>query len=112
MRLRAHWTPHTVLVRPYEGEGGNGPVWGAQITRSPATGDGVYTEDVVEVVTDASGAEVVSSGRVHLSFADAPPAGSLITVWPGMSFAREAAVIRVSRFEHPRWPGYAVAYLR
>lgn len=112
MRLRPHWTPHTVRVRPFEGEGGNGPIWGDDVVRSPETGDGVYVEDVVEVVTDQSGAEVVSSGRVHFSFEDAPPVNSFITVWPGTAFERKAVVVKVSRFDHPRWPGYAVAYLK
>lgn len=57
MRLRAHWTPHTVKIKPFAGEGGNGPVWGTEVTRSPATGDGVYVEDAREVVVDASGTD-------------------------------------------------------
>ena len=111
-RLPAHWTLHTVKVRPFQGEGANGPVWGTQVTHSPETGDGVYVEDAREVVVDASGTEVVSETRVHMSFEDAPPVQSLVTVWPGTAFEREAPVVKVSRFQHQRWPGYAVVHLR
>lgn len=112
MRLPTDWTPHAVLIDPYGGEGANGPVFGEQVILSPETGNGVYTEDVQEVITDSSGREVVSSGRVHCSFEDAPLSGSRITVWPGRPFERTSIAIKVSRFEHPDWPGYGVVYLK
>lgn len=106
-RLPARWTPHTVLVRPFLGVSGAGLVHGLQ---EPLTG--VYVEDVREVVLDDQGTEVVSNTKVHMSFDDAPREKSLVTVWPGTPFEREAPVIRVARHHHPNWPGYAVANLR
>lgn len=106
-RLPARWTPHTVKVKPCTGIGGDGPVYGEQYTLSPETNTGVYVEDVRELVRDDTGAEVVSSTRIAMSFEDAPPEKSLITVWVGTPFEREALAVRVSRHQHPNFPGYA-----
>jgi len=111
-RLRAHWTPHTVTVTPYLGQGSRGAIYGDPVSYSPATGNGVYVEDSREVVVDTSGTETVSETKVHMSFEDAPATGSRVRVWVGTPHEREAPVIKVSLFEHPRWPGYAVVYLR
>lgn len=111
-RLPAYYTPHTVHVEPYEGEGGNGPVFGESMTFSPADGNGVYCEDSQELVRDMAGREVVSMGKVYFSFEDAPAVESRVTVWPGSVHERTSTVLRVSRFEHPDWPGFAVVYLR
>lgn len=111
-RLRAHWTPHTVTVIPFLGHGSSGPINGEPVRYSPDTGNGVYVEDSREVVVDNSGTETVSESKVHMSFEDAPATGSRVRVWEGTPHEREAPVIKVSLFEHPRWPGYAVVYLR
>lgn len=113
VRLPAEWTPHSVTVLPYTGEGANGPTWGTLLSFSPTTGNGVYVRDIHELIVDDTGAEVVSSGSVRFSFDDATfGPQSKVTVWEGRPFSREAAVIKVSRFEHPDWPGLAVVYLR
>lgn len=106
-RLPSRWTPHRVTVRPFRGVGGAGPIYGVPYDLSPDTGTGVYLEDARDVVIDADGTEVVSSTRFFCSFEDAPPEKSLVTVWVGTPFEREAPVVRVGRFEHPNWPGYA-----
>ena len=111
-RLRAHWTPHTVTVTPYLGQGSRGAIYGPPVKHSPETGNGVYVEDSREVVVDASGAEAVSETKVHMAFDDAPATGSRVRVWEGTPHEREAPVIKVSLFNHPRWPGYAVVHLR
>ncbi|OJX94083.1 MAG: hypothetical protein BGO96_09765 [Micrococcales bacterium 73-15] len=111
-RLPASWTPHSITVKPYLGDGANGATYGPPITLSPSQGTGVYVEDVQELVTDTAGREVASSGRVHMSFQDVPLAGSLITVWVGTPFSREAEVVKTARHYHPAWPGYGIAYLR
>jgi hypothetical protein len=86
---------------------GAGPIYGETYELRPQDGRGVYVEDVREVVLDADGAEVVSSTRVAMNFEDAPPEKSLITVWLGTEFEREAMAVKVSRHAHPNWPGYA-----
>lgn len=101
-RLPAYWLPHTVTVRPFEGVGGDGPIYGA-----PTSQNRVYVEDVREVVIDSSGVEVVSNTRFLCDFAAAPADQSLVTVWPDTTFEREALVVKVSRFQHPLWPGFA-----
>lgn len=106
-RLPARWTPHTVIVRPFRGVGGAGPIYGDQYPLRPEDGRGVYLEDAREVVLDSDGTEVVSSTRFFCNFDDAPPEKSRVTVWVGTPFEREAPVVRVARFEHPRFPGYA-----
>lgn len=106
-RLPAYWLPHTVVVRAFEGIGGAGPILG-----DPVEQDRVYTEDVREVVIDSDGTEVVSNTRFFCDFDKAPPEESLVTVWPGTGFAREAVVVKVSRYQHPLWPGYAEVRLK
>lgn len=111
-RLPARWTPHTVAVRPFAGIGGSGPIYGETYTLSPADGRGVYLEDAREVVLDSDGTEVVSSTRFFCNFEDAPPEKSRVTVWVGTPFEREAPVVRVARFSHPEFPGYAEVRLK
>ena len=112
MRLPARWTPHKVLVKPFVGTGGAGPIYGEQYALDPAAGKGCYVEDVREVVVDDEGSEVVSNTKVICNFDDAPPEQSLITVWPGTAFQREAPAVRVSRYEHPEFPGFAEVRLK
>jgi len=111
-RLPARWLPHRVTVRPFQGVGGAGPVYGDPHDLDPADGRGVYLEDAREVVIDSEGTEVVSNTRFFCQFADAPPEKSVVTVWVGTAFEREAPVVRVARFEHPRFPGYAEVRLK
>lgn len=106
-RLPAQWLPHTVTVKPFRGVGGAGPIYDPEYVMDPADGRGVYLEDAREVVLDSEGTEVVSSTRFFCNFDDAPPEKSLVKVWVGTPFEREAPVVRVGRFHHPAFPGYA-----
>lgn len=106
-RLPSSWVPHTIVVEAFEGTGGAGP-----ILADPVTQDRVYTEDIREVVVDAEGVEVVSNTRFFCDFDQAPPEQSMITVWPNTPIARRALVVKVSRFEHPSFPGYAEVRLK
>lgn len=106
MRLPRVWTPHTVTVSELHGEGALGQIWS-----TPATVPNVYVEESQEVVRDAAGREVVSSGRVVFNLDDAPLPGSLVTVWAGTKHERAAKIIRVAKYDHPAWPSYAIAYL-
>lgn len=106
MSLLPDWVPHTVKVQPFLGEGANGPVWGPETTLG-----NVYVRDIHEVTVDASGAEIISSGRVYFNLPDTPAVGSRVRVWVGTQFERVATVVKVSRAEHPYWPGLGTAYL-
>lgn len=105
-RLPSRWTPHTVRVTPFLGEGGNGPIWGAPV-EVPA-----FVEDVAEVVVDRSGTEVVSGTKVTLNFDDAPAEQSRVAVWLDTTHERTAPVVSVARNEHPNWPAFAVLRLK
>lgn len=107
MRLHRSWTPHTVKIAAYEGEGANGPI----VADAVDVAD-VYVKDVAEVVVDSDGAEVVSRATVRLNLDDTPPIGSLVTIWPGMAREHTARVFKVSHHEHPQWPGLGTIYLR
>lgn len=108
MRLDPEWTPHTVGVQRYEGEGGNGPIWADEVDVAD-----VYVRDLHELITDASGTETVSSARVYFNLTDTPPLGSRIRIWRGdPQFERVAPVVKLSRADHPAFPGLGVAYLR
>ena len=106
MRLDSAWTPHTIGVESYGGEGGNGPIFDSVTEVAD-----VYVRDLHETIIDASGAETVSSGRVYCNLADTPTLGSRVRIWAGTQFERVAPVVKVSRADHPQWPGLGVAYL-
>lgn len=106
-RLPKYWLPHTVIVKRFEGVGAGGPIYS-----KPLEQDLVYVEDVREVVTDRDGVEVVSNTRYFCDFDQAPAEESLVTVWPETGFARETVVVKVSRYQHPLWPGFAEVRLK
>jgi len=85
---------HTVTVRPLTGSGGMGSTYG-----DPVAVLGFVLEES-KLVRDASAAEVVSSTQVYCAFDVAAPPGSLVTVWPGTAFEREATVITAA---HAHW---------
>jgi len=85
---------HTVTVRPYQGSGGMGPVWGDPVTVA------AFVLEESKMVRDASASEVVSSTQVYCAIDVAAPPESLVTVWPGESFEREAQVITAA---HSHW---------
>lgn len=106
-RLYKIWTPHTVEVEPYLGEGANGDVHGPKETVSD-----VYTKDISEVVTDDNGAEAVSRATVRFNLDDTPAKGSYVTIWPGTKRAYRAKVFKVSHHDHPDWPSLGTVWLR
>lgn len=104
--LPARFTPHEVSVRALTGTTGTGPSFADPVV-VPA-----FVVDEVQMVRDATGAEVVSSTQVHCGFAVTAPPGSLVTVWPGVAGEREAEVISSTRAAHPRLPAYQSLALR
>lgn len=101
------WTPHSVEVVPYEGEGANGPISG-----EPKLIDGVYVKDQAEVVATETGEEIISRSTVWFNLKDLPRVDSKVVVWPGTPQQYEARVFRTSRLEHPGWPNAGKAWLR
>lgn len=87
MAWGAFWYPHQISIRDLTGSGGMGTTYG-----SPRT---VAAEvlDEQTLVRDADGREVVSSTRVTLPLPEHVPLGSLVTVWPGEPYEREAEVL-------------------
>lgn len=107
MRLPKFFTPHTVQLEPYLGEGANGESWGPVVDQPD-----VFVEDVTEKVVDDTGAEVVSRGRVTFNIDDAPLMGSYVTVWSGTVHERRSRIFKLALNDHPAWPGFAIGYLR
>jgi len=56
--------------------------------------------DEQTLVRDADGREVVSSTRVTLALPEHVPLGSLVTVWPGLPYEREARVLSAAVNPH------------
>lgn len=107
MRLYKSWTPHTVEVEPYIGEAANGSIVGEKVTV-----EDVYVRDVSEVVTDDTGAEIVSRAKVYFNFEDTPHTGSKVTVWPDTRHEKIGIVFKADLADHPEWPGLGVAWLQ
>lgn len=101
------WTPHTVQVEPFQGEGANGVILGEKVTV-----EAVYVRDVSKVVTDDSGAEVVSRAKVYFNFDDTPRVGSRVTIWPGSTQEKSGIAFKQNLTNHPDWPGRGVVWLR
>jgi hypothetical protein len=83
----AFFYPHSVSIRNLTGSGGMGTTYGAPRTVA------AEVLDEQTLVRDADGREVVSSTRVTLALPEHVPLGSLVTVWPGESYEREAEVL-------------------
>jgi hypothetical protein len=83
----AFFYPHTVSIRDLTGTGGMGDAYG------PPRIVSAEVLDEQTLVRDAAGQEVVSSTRVTLGLPEHVPLGSLVTVWPGQPYAREARVL-------------------
>lgn len=107
MRLPKSWTPHTIDVEPFLGEGSNGIVLGPK-----ERVEDVYVRDVSEVVTDDTGAEVVSRAKVYLNFEDTPLTGSKVTIWPGTRHAKTGTIFKADLADHPDWPGRGAVWLK
>lgn len=87
MTWGAFWYPHTVSIRDLTGTGGMGDTFG------PARTVPAEVLDEQTLVRDADGREVVSSTRVTLALPEHVPLGSLVTVWPGQPYERQARVL-------------------
>ncbi|UFU03440.1 hypothetical protein LQF12_02180 [Ruania suaedae] len=87
MSWGAFWYPHSVSVRNKTGAGGMGATYGPARTLS------AEVLDEQQLVRDVAGNEVISSTRVTLPLPEHVPVGSLITVWPGEPYEREAKVL-------------------
>ena len=79
--------PHQVLVRDLVRAGGMGSSHGA------ARALAAEVIDTQTLVRDKDGREVVSSSRVTVPLPQHVPLGSLVTVWPGEPYEREAEVL-------------------
>lgn len=96
MKLPRILTPHTVTVRPWEGEGAYGDIFG-----TPRTLTSVRVEETTRLVRDKTGAEVVSSARVFIRPEHAPvPVDSEVTLPSG----RVAVVLAVAHHHTPPAP--------
>ncbi|MBN8881715.1 MAG: hypothetical protein J0H73_05305 [Salana multivorans] len=95
VNLPAVLTPHTVTVKPFEGESAYGPVHGAERELRR-----VRVEGGNRLVRDKTGAEVVSSARLFTrpEHGGLVP-GSLVLLHAGTALERWAEVISV-RHEH------------
>ena len=90
----AFWYPHAVGIRNVRPAGGMGTSYDAARTVK------AEVKDEQRLVRNSAGAEVVSSSSVTVPIAEHVPVGSLVTVWPGTSRAREAEVLAVSADEN------------
>lgn len=91
-------TPHTVTLKPHEGEGAYGDVYGT--SRELWS---VKVEEGAKLIRDRNGAETVSSARVYIRPEHMPvPLDSVVTLPSG----REARVETVDTFHHPPAPEY------
>lgn len=106
MRIPGKLLPHSILVKPRLGTGAYGPVWGDQEEVKRC-----LVEDVVRTVNDSTGSQSVSNTTVYLE-PRSIPSGSLVTVWPGTEFEREAEVISIGHLDHPRGMSHITLYLR
>jgi hypothetical protein len=99
--IPAFLTPHRVIVEPLTGSGGMGETWGPPVPDVPA-----LAEEGASLVRSPSGAEVVSSARVSLSWDVVVPPGSKVTLWSGTAKERTATVITTSGGPHPTLPSF------
>lgn len=103
MKLPRILTPDTVTVKPHEGEGAYGNIWG-----TPRELKWVRVEETTKLVRDKTGAEVVSTGRVFVRPEHMPiGVDSEITLPTG----RTAVVLGVARFFGPPAPEHYVLHL-
>lgn len=91
MTWGAFWYPHTVLIRDLLGTNGLGDA-----TYAPSRSVAAEVLDEQTLVRAADGEEVVSSTRVTVPLPEHVPFGSLVTVWPGQPYEREAVVLTVA----------------
>lgn len=106
MQFPATLLPHSVTVRPYQGSGPYGDVFGDPV------GHRAFVEDRRRLVVSASGEEVISETTVYTGPDVAVPPGSRVTVWASTPYERTARVITASRYEHPgSWSHLEIALI-
>lgn len=106
MRIPSRLLPHTIIIKPFLGEGRNGPVYG------PAqTWDRMYIEDKNEVMKSREGDELISQSFVVTDPERDIPLQSLVTVWVGTPREREAQVLATNFASMPAMPSNITAYL-
>lgn len=111
-RLRAKHLPHRVTIRPHEGDGAEGDIWGDARNGRPA-----YVEQRSRLVVDrrstspTSGQEVTSTAFVVLLIEDDTLPRSQVTVWPGTPRERTSEVIDSALFEYRGTPSHVELYL-
>ena len=111
-RLRAKHLPHRVTIRPHEGDGAEGDLWGDARTGRPA-----YVEQRSRLVVDrrstspTSGQEVTSTAFVVLLIEDDTLPRSEVTVWPGTPRERTSEVIDSALFDYRGTPSHVELYL-
>lgn len=96
MRIPPALLPHQLTVRPYQGTGPYGDVFGEPSTHR------AFVEDHRRLVVSASGEEVISETTAYTTLDVAAPVGSQVTVWAGTPHERTARVITTSRHLHPQ----------
>lgn len=103
MKMPRLLTPDTVTVKPWEGEGAYGDIFGPERTLT-----WVKVDEKTRLVRDKTGAEVVSTGQVTIRPEHMPvPVDSEITLPSG----RVAVVLGVAHFKHPPAPEHYVLNL-
>lgn len=111
-RLRAKHLPHRVDIKPHEGDGYKGDIWGTERTDRPA-----YVEQKTRLVVDrratspTRGQEITSTAFVVLLLDDDTAPRSLVTVWKGTPRERTSAVIDSAYFEYRGTPSHVELYL-
>lgn len=95
MQVPAELLPHTITVRPLQGSGPYGNVFGDPTIHR------AFVEDRRRLVASASGEEVVSETSAYTGPDVLVPVGSQVTVWQGTPHERIARVITTRRYEHP-----------
>lgn len=111
-RLRAKHLPHRVSIRPHEGDGAEGDIWGELREDRPA-----YVEQKTRLVVDrrsnspTKGQEITATAFVVLLLEDDTQPRSQVTVWGGTPRARTSEVIDSARFEYPGAPSHIELWL-
>lgn len=111
-RLRARHLPHRVTIKPHEGDGAEGDIWGTPRENRPA-----YVEQKSRLVVDrrstspTSGQEITSTTFVVLLTVDDTLPRSRVTVWAGTPRERTSEVIDSAYFDYAGTPSHVELYL-
>jgi hypothetical protein len=111
-RLRRKHLPHRIDVRPLEGDGPEGDIWGSVRPRRPA-----YVEQRSRLVVDrrstspTAGQEVTATTFVVVLPEDDTQPRSRVTVWAGTPRERTGEVIDSAFFDYKGAPSHVELYL-